>query len=38
MIGFVVGFLTGAIFGISAAILVLVPEFETKFGGRDAGS
>ena len=36
MIGFVVGFLTGAIFGISAAILVLMPEFEAKFGGRDA--
>ena len=35
MIGFVVGFLTGAIFGISAAILVLVPEFKIRFGVSD---
>jgi hypothetical protein len=36
MIGFVIGFLTGSVFGIGAAILVLVPEFNIKFGGRDA--
>jgi hypothetical protein len=35
MIGFVIGFFTGAVFGISAAILVLVPEFNVKFGGHD---
>jgi hypothetical protein len=35
MIGFVIGFITGAIFDISATILVLVPEFNVKFGGRD---
>lgn len=36
MIGFFIGFIVGAAGGIGATVLVLVPEFNRKFGGRDA--
>ena len=36
MIGFFVGFATGFVMGVSLTVLVLMPEFEAKFGGRDA--